>query len=197
MIKTSKKNNSMLDFSDMMNEVEQDMERQNLEQSIVDRVPDLQQLSANIEKAIIAVINAMLSLERTIEQYNRAERKLDTTVTDIRGKVDAINEHIDEVMKDAPAKLHVSVSVSDPDMQKIRELFDKEHKWMIAQMQAHIQAVNTMLVLERKRVRERYKECDGCYLGHYAQWFVWFFFTIGISVVAGGIAMLIAQHCVQ
>lgn len=187
----------MLDFSDMMNEVEQDMERQNLEQSIVDRVPDLQQLSANIEKAIIAVINAMLSLERTIEQYNRAERKLDTTVTDIRGKVDAINEHIDEVMKDAPAKLHVSVSVSDPDMQKIRELFDKEHKWMIAQMQAHIQAVNTMLVLERKRVRERYKECDGCYLGHYAQWFVWFFFTIGISVVAGGIAMLIAQHCVQ
>ena len=36
---------------------------------------------------------------------------------------------------------------------------------------------------------------DGCYLGHYAQWFFWFFFTIGIFVVAGGIGMMIAQNC--
>ena len=41
--------------------------------------------------------------------------------------------------------------------------------------------------------RERYKEYDGCYLGHYAQWFFWFFFTIGIFVVAGGVGMMIAQ----
>ena len=46
----------------------------------------------------------------------------------------------------------------------------------------------------RKEVRERYKEYDGCYLGHYAQWFFWFFFTIGIFVVAGGIGMIIAQN---
>ena len=47
---------------------------------------------------------------------------------------------------------------------------------------------------ERKKVRERYKEYDGCYLGHYAQWFFWFFFTIGIFVVVGGIGMMIAQN---
>ena len=35
---------------------------------------------------------------------------------------------------------------------------------------------------------------DGCYLGHYVQWFFWFFFTIGFSVVVEGIAMLIVQH---
>ncbi|WP_337801495.1 hypothetical protein [Segatella sp.] len=35
---------------------------------------------------------------------------------------------------------------------------------------------------------------DDCYLGHYAQWFFWFFFTIGIFVVAGGIRMMIAQN---
>ena len=61
-------------------------------------------------------------------------------------------------------------------------------------MQEHIQEVNNMLVEERKKIRVRYKEYDGCYLGHYAQWFFWFFFTIGFSVVAGGIAILIAQH---
>lgn len=50
-----------------------------------------------------------------------------------------------------------------------------------------------MLETERKKVRECYKEYDGCYLGHYVLWFFWFF-TIGFSVVVGSIAMLIAQH---
>ena len=55
--------------------------------------------------------------------------------------------------------------------------------------------VDTIFADERKKVRERYKEYDGCYLGYYTQWFFWFFFTIGIFVVAGGIGMMIAQSC--
>ena len=51
-----------------------------------------------------------------------------------------------------------------------------------------------MFADELKKVRERYKEYDGCYLGHYAQWFFWFFFTIGIFVVAGGVGIMIAQN---
>ena len=39
---------------------------------------------------------------------------------------------------------------------------------MTAQMQMHIREVNSMFADERKKVRERYKEYDGCYLGHYA-----------------------------
>ena len=74
-------------------------------------------------------------------------------------------------------------------------LFAKERQWMTAQMQMHIREVNYMFADERKKVRERYKEYDGCYLGHYAQWFFWFFFTIGVFVVAGGIGMMIAQSC--
>ena len=46
---------------------------------------------------------------------------------------------------------------------------------MTAQIQMHIREVNSMFADERKKVRERYKEYDGCYLGHYAQWF---FFTL-------------------
>ena len=45
-----------------------------------------------------------------------------------------------------------------------------------------------------KKVCECYKEYDGCYLGHYAQCFFWFSFTIGIFVVAGGVGVLIAQY---
>ena len=99
-----------------------------------------------------------------------------------------------KVLENAPTKLKVTVNVNDADWQKIQELFAKEHQWMTAQMQMHIREVNSMFADERKKVRERYKEYDGCYLGHYAQWFFWFFFTIGIFVVAGGIGMMIAQN---
>ena len=73
-------------------------------------------------------INATLQLESAIQQYQRCERKLDSTVTDIHGKVDSINTHIDNVLKDAPSKLKVSVNVADADWQKIQDLFDQEHK---------------------------------------------------------------------
>ena len=154
-------------------------------------MPELQQLSNNIDRATTAVINAMLALERAIEQADKTERRLNASEITISGKVDNINEHIDNVMKDAPAKLHVSVSVSAPDMKTILEMFDKEHKWMIAQMQSHIQEVNAMFVHERKKVRERYKEYDGCDLGHYAQWFFWFFFVVGLFVFASIIVMIL------
>ena len=62
-------------------------------------------------------------------------------------------------------------------------------------MQKHIREVNQMFYEERRGVQERYKEYEGTYLGHYAQWCFWFFFTIGIFVVAGGVGMMIAQSC--
>ena len=139
-------------------------------------------------------INATLELESAIQQYQRAEVKLGGAVTTIGKKVDTINQHIDKVLENASTKLKVSVNVNDADWQKIQELFTKEHQWMTAQMQTHIREVNSMFADERKKVRERYKEYDGCYLGHYAQWFFWFFFTIGIFVVAGGVGMIIAQN---
>ena len=67
-------------------------------------------------------------------------------------------------MENAPTQLKVSVNVNDADWQKIQELFAKEHQWMTAQMQTHIREVNSMFADERKKVRERYKEYDGCYL---------------------------------
>ena len=194
MIRKSKNNEDMTDFDEMWGKVQEEIHEKDAEDDVVNRAPELKKLSEDIDKATNTWINATLQLESAIQQYQRCERKLDSTVTDIRGKVDTINGHIDNVLKDAPTKLQVSVNVADADWKKIQDLFDQEHKWMLAKMQEHIREVNGMFVEERRRTQKRYKEYDGCYLGHYAQWFFWFFFTIGISVVAGGIAMLIVLN---
>lgn len=182
------------DFDNMMNDVENEVEEQQAEDGLVNRVPELKQLGEDIDKATNTFINATLELESAIQQYQRAESKLGGAVTTIGKKVDTINQHIEKVLENAPTQLKVSVQVNDADWQKIQELFAKERQWMAAQMQTHIREVNSMLADERKKVRERYKEYDGCYLGHYAQWFFWFFFIIGIFVVAGGVGVIIAKN---
>lgn len=147
----------------------------------------------NIDKATNSLINATLELESAIQQYQRAERKLDDSVTTIRGKVDNINEHIDNLLKEAPDKLKVSVNVADADWKKIQDLFDREHKWMLAKMQEHIREVNGMFIEERRRVQKRYKEYDGCCLGHYAQWFFWFFFVFGFFLFTSVVVIMVGK----
>ena len=126
-IKKSKNNESITDFDNMMNEVEEELEVQQAEQNIAGRVPELIQLSADIDKATTAVINAKLSLESSIRQTQREEGVLGAAVNTISNKVDSINEHIDQVMEDAPTKLKVTVTVCDTDWQKMQEL---HNQWM-------------------------------------------------------------------
>lgn len=182
------------DFDNMMNDVENEVEEQQAEDGLVNRVPELKQLSEDIDKATNTFINATLELESAIQQYQRAEVKLGGAVTTISKKVDTINRHIDKILDNAPTKLKVSVNVNDADWQKIQELFAKERQWMTAQMQTHIREVNSMFADERKKVRERYKEYDGCYLGYYVQWFFWFFFILGFSVFVGIISIAITRY---
>ena len=122
MIKKSKNNENKPDFDVMFNEVQEEIQEKDAEQDIVDRVPQLKQLSIDIDKATTAVINAKLSLESSIRQTQREEGVLGAAVNTISNKVDTINEHIDQVMEDAPTKLKVSVNVSDADWQKMQEL---------------------------------------------------------------------------
>ena len=192
-IKKSKNRLDKPDFDKIMSEVEEDIQEQDAEQDIVDRVPELKRLSGDIDKATNTWVNATLELESAIQQYQRAERKLDASVTSIRGKVDTINTHIDKVLEDAPTKLKVSVNVADADWKKMQEQFDQEHKWMLDKMQEHIREVNGMFVEERRRVQKRYKEYDGCYLGHYAQWFFWFFFILGFSLFIYTIVIMVGK----
>ena len=139
------------DFDNMLNDVENEVEEQQAEDGLVNRIPKLKQLSEDIDKATNTFINATLELESAIQQYQRAEAKLGGAVTTISKKVDTINLHIDKVLENAPTKLKVSVNVNDADWQKIQELFAKERQWMTAQMQTHIREVNSMFADERKK----------------------------------------------
>ena len=193
MIKKSKSNDNQPDFEEMMNEVEEDIQEKDAEQDIVNRVPELKELSGNIDKATNTCVNATLQCETVIQQYQRAEEKLGNAVDTISGKVDTINEHIDQVMEDAPTKLKVTVTLCDADWEKIQEMLSKQREWLFNQAQTTVQSVNDMLVEERKKAMNRYEEYDGCYLGHYVQWFFWFFFVLGFFVFTAVIVMLVSK----
>ena len=158
-----------LDFDEMMSEAKDEIQERDAEDAIISRVPELKQLSSNIDKATNTFANARLGLESAIQQYQRAENKLGNAVTTISDKLDNINTHIDNAIENAPTKLKVKVTLCDVDWQKIQDLLRKQREWLINQSQTTVQSVNAMLVEERKKAMNRYKEYDGCYLGHYAQ----------------------------
>lgn len=182
------------DFDNMMNDVENEIEEQQAEDGLVNRVPELKQLSEDIDKVTNTFINATLELESAIQQYQRAEAKLGGAVTTISKKVDTINQHIDKVLENAPTKLKVAVNVNDADWQKMQQMFDEHNKQILVKMQSHLKEVHAMFANERRKLNERYKEYDGVYLGRYAQWFFGFFFVLGFFGFCGIIAVVIAQH---
>lgn len=194
MIKKSKNREEKPDFDDIVNDIELEVETQQVEQDIVNRLSELKQLSSAIDKAITAVINATLALESAIRQTHREEGKLGEAVLIISNKVDSINQNIDKVLDDAPTKLKVSVTVSDADWQKINKLFAEQREWVINENRKCFREINDMLAKERKDVQKRYKEYDGCYLGYYVQWFFWFFFILGFSVFVGIISIAITRY---
>ena len=182
------------DFDNMMNDVENEVEEQQAEDGLVNRVPELKQLSEDIDKATNTFINATLELESAIQQYQRAEAKLGGAVTTISKKVDTINQHIDKVLENAPTNLKVSVNVNDADWQKMQQMFDEHNKQILVKMQSHLKVVHAIFVNECINVIVCYKEYDGVYLGRYAQWFFGFFFVLGFFGFCGIIAVVIAQH---
>ena len=194
MIKRSKNQEGRPDFDDVMNGVEQEVQADKAEQNLDDRISKIEQLATTVDEATTAVINAKLTLESAIRQSQREEGKLEAAVTTAKTKVESINDHLDNALKEAPTKLKVSVEVSDADWQKMQQMFDEHNKQIQAKMQEHLKEVNAMFADERRKVNERYKEYDGVYLGHYAQWFVGFFFCLGFFVFCGFIGVLIAQH---
>jgi len=164
MIRKSKNKETHPDFEEMMNEVEEDIQEQDAEQDIINRVPELKKVSSSIDTATNTCANARLGLESAIQQYQRAENKLDNAVTTISGKVDTINEHIDQVMEDAPTKLKVSVHVSDADRQKMHELHGQwmeQEKQMLADQ--HKQQ-ETLWLKQSQRLTDIVKNNEGVWI---------------------------------
>jgi chromosome segregation ATPase len=193
MVKIGKHKENRPDFDDMMNEVEQEIEGQESEQTIIDRVPELKQLNTNIDKATTAVVNGRLGLESAIQKYNLAEAQLKAAVTDISDKVDSINTHIDDVVKTAPDTFKITVTLSEDYERKLTEKFEKQHQRLVDKMAEHYREVNDMFLEQTRKTSKRYKEYDGTYLGYYSQWFFFFFFTLGIFMFIGIIFTMVGK----
>ena len=196
-IKKSKNNESITDFDNMMNEVEEELEVQQAEQNIAGRVPELIQLSADIDKATTAVINAKLSLESSIRQTQREEGVLGAAVNTISGKVDTINEHIDHVMEDAHTKLKVSVNVSDADWQKMQEL---HNQWMVQEKQMLADQRKQQEILWRKqsnRLTEIVRKNEGVWLSAKIFYIVGFLSLLSIITIVLEIAFYVYFHWIQ
>ena len=164
MIKKSKNNENKPDFDDMMSEVQEEIQEKDAEDEVINRTSELRKLSENIDKATTAVINAKLSLESSIRQTQREEGVLGAAVNTISKKVDSINEHIDQVMEDAPTKLKVTVTVCDTDWQKMQEL---HNQWMEQEKQMLADQYKQQETLWRKqshRLTEIVRNNEGVWL---------------------------------
>ena len=194
MIRKSKNNENKPDFEDMMNEVEEDIQEQDAEEEIINHVPELKQLSTDIEKATTAVINAKLSLESSIRQSQREEGVLGAAVTAISGKVDTINEHIDQVMEDAPTKLKVSVTVCDADWQKMQEL---HNQWLEQEKQMLADQHKQQVVLWRKqshRLTDIVRNNEGVWLSQRLFYIVGSLSLLSIITIVMEIAFYVYFH---
>ena len=193
-IKKSKNKESITDFDNMMNEVEEELEVQQAEQNIADRVPELKQLSANIEKATTAVINAKLSLESSIRQSQREEGVLGAAVNTISGKIDTINKHIDHVIEDAPTKLKVTVNVSDDDWEKMQKL---HNQWMEQEKQMLADQYKQQEVLWQKqshRLTEIVRNNEGVWLSQRLFYIVGSLSLLSIITIVLEIAFYVYFH---
>ena len=196
-IKKSKTNEAQPDFDDMMSEVEEELEVQQIEQNIADRVPELRKLSENIDKATTAVINAKLSLESSIRQTQREEGVLGAAVNTISKKVDSINEHIDQVMEDAPTKLKVTVNVSDADWQRMQEL---HNQWLEQEKQMLVVQHQQQEVLWRKqsqRLTDIVKNNEGVWISTKLFYIVGSLSLLSIITIVLEIAFYVYFHWIQ
>ena len=181
----------------MMNEVEEELEVQQAEQDIVNRVPQLKQLSTDIDTATTAVINAKLSLESSIRQTQREEGVLGAAVNTISKKVDSINEHIDQVLEDAPTKLQVTVTVCDADWQKMQELHNQwmeQEKQMLADYDKQ-QAANWQK--HSQRLTDIVKNNEGVWISTKLFYIVGSLSLLSIITIVLEIAFYVYFHWIQ
>ena len=122
---------------------------------------------------------------------------LGAAVNTISGKVDTINEYIDQVMEDAPTKLKVSVNVSDADWQKMHELHDL---WMVQEKQMLADQYKQQEALWQKqshRLIEIVRNNEGVWLSAKLFYIVGSLSLLSIITIVLEIAFYVYFHWIQ
>ena len=159
--------------------------------------PSFPKASDNIDTATNTCANAKLSLESSIRQTQREEGVLSAAVNTISNKVDTINEHIDQVMEDAPTKLKVTVTVCDTDWQKMQEL---HNQWMEQEKQMLADQYKQQETLWRKqshRLTDIVGNNEGVWLSQHLFYIVGSLSLLSIITIVLEIAFYVYFHWIQ
>ena len=109
-----------------------------------------------------------LTFGRVVRWYQppcqREEGVLGAAVNTISKKVDSINEHIDQVMKDAPTKLKVAVTVCDDDWEKMQELHAQWLRQEEQKLADHNQQQETIWQKQSQRLTDIVKNNEGVWI---------------------------------
>ena len=186
----------MQDFDSVMNEVNEEISVQNAEQSIVERMQELRELSQTIADTTAALEKARAELNAALVEYRNTLNELKKTeeaINTINAKIDTINTHIDSVMVNAPEKLTLSYKFVEADVASIKEMYDKEHEWIINENKKHMHRVNKELAKANRSTIDRYEEAQGVWFGYHMQWFFLTFYLIGLFGTATAIIYIIGK----
>ena len=132
-----------------------------------------------------------------IELSKREEGVLGAAVNTISGKIDTINKHIDHVIEDAPAKLKVTVNVSDDDWEKMQKL---HNQWREQEKQMLADQYKQQEVLWQKqshRLTEIVKNNEGVWLSAKLFYVVGSLSLLSIITIAIEIAFYVYFHWIQ
>ena len=133
----------------------------------------------------------------SIRQTQREEGVLGAVVNTISNKVDSINEHIDQVMEDAPTKLKMTVTVCDADWQKIQELHGQwleQEKQMLADQYKQQEA---LWQKQSHRLTEIVRNNEGVWLSAKLFYIVGSLSLLSIITIVLEIAFYVYFHWIQ
>ena len=115
----------------------------------------------------------------------------------ISNKVDSINEHIDQIIEDAPTKLKVTVTVCDADWQKMQEL---HNQWMEQEKQMLADQYKQQEVLWQKhsqQLTEIVRNNEGVWLSAKLFYIVGSLSLLSIITIVLEIAFYVYFHWIQ
>ena len=122
---------------------------------------------------------------------------LGAAVNTISKKVDSINEHIDQVIEDAPTKLKVTVNVSDDDWEKMQKL---HNQWMEQEKQMLADQYKQQEVLWQKhsqRLTEIVRNNEGVWLSQRLFYIIGSLSLLSIITIVLEIAFYVYFHWIQ
>ena len=136
-------------------------------------------------------------MESSIRQTQREEGVLGAAVNTISNKVDTINEHIDQVMEDAPTKLKVTVNVSDDDWEKMQGHHTQwlgEEKQMLADQ---YKQQEVLWLKQSQRLTDIVKNNEGVWISTKLFYFVGSLSLLSIITIVLEIAFYVYFHWIQ